>query len=63
MQFSRGFDLAPLKGLYTQDSHYDRKITAGTATVRFALVKGGWWERLIDRPHRFGKQKARFAPG
>ncbi|WP_181120253.1 toprim domain-containing protein [Xanthomonas arboricola] len=63
LQFSRGFDLAPLKGLYTQDSHYDRKIGAGTATVRFALVKGGWWERLIDRPHRFGKQKARFAPG
>ncbi|MGN3937858.1 toprim domain-containing protein [Xanthomonas citri pv. mangiferaeindicae] len=63
LQFSRGFDLAPLKGLYTQDSHYDRKISAGTATVRFALVKGGWWERLIDRPHRFGKQKARFAPG
>ncbi|MBB4755451.1 hypothetical protein FHT15_000106 [Xanthomonas campestris] len=63
LQFSRGFDLAPLEGLYTQDSHYDRKISAGTATVRFALVKGGWWERLIDRPHRFGKQKARFAPG
>ncbi|XBL65260.1 toprim domain-containing protein [Xanthomonas campestris pv. centellae] len=63
LQFSRGFDLAPLKGLYTQDSHYDRKISAGTATVRFALVKGGWWERLIDRSHRFGKQKARFAPG
>ncbi|AZR28942.1 toprim domain-containing protein [Xanthomonas vasicola pv. arecae] len=63
LQFSRGFDLAPLTGLYTQDSHYDRKISAGTATVRFALVKGGWWERLIDRPHRFGKQKARFAPG
>ncbi|WP_372191961.1 toprim domain-containing protein [Xanthomonas axonopodis pv. desmodiigangetici] len=63
LQFSRGFDLAPLKGLYSQDSHYDRKISAGTATVRFALVKGGWWERLIDRPHRFGKQKARFAPG
>ncbi|CEH39913.1 toprim domain-containing protein [Xanthomonas citri] len=63
LQFSRGFDLAPLKGLYPQASHYDRKISAGTATVRFALVKGGWWERLIDRPHRFGKQKARFAPG
>ncbi|MEB2231404.1 toprim domain-containing protein [Xanthomonas campestris pv. campestris] len=63
LQFSRGFDLAPLKGLYTQESHYDRKISAGTATVRFALVKGGWWERLIDRPYRFGKQKARFAPG
>ncbi|WDN14961.1 toprim domain-containing protein [Xanthomonas oryzae] len=63
LQFSRGFDLALLKGLYSQDSHYDRKISAGTATVRFPLVKGGWWERLIDRPHRFGKQKARFAPG
>jgi hypothetical protein len=63
LQFSRGFDLAPLKGLYTQDSHFDRRINAGTATVRFALAKGGWWERLIDRPHRFGKQKARFAPG
>ncbi|MEA0694274.1 toprim domain-containing protein [Xanthomonas campestris pv. campestris] len=63
LQFSRGFDLAPLKGIYSQDSHYDRKISAGTATVRFPLVKGGWWERLIDRPHRFGKQKARFAPG
>ncbi|WP_181142602.1 toprim domain-containing protein [Xanthomonas arboricola] len=63
LQFSRGFDLTPLKGLYSQDSHYDRKISAGTATVRFPLVKGGWWERLIDRPHRFGKQKARFAPG
>ncbi|QSQ38910.1 toprim domain-containing protein [Xanthomonas translucens] len=63
LQFSRGFDLAPLKGLYTQDSYFDRKINAGTATVRFALAKGGWWERLIDRPHRFGKQKARFAPG
>ncbi|MEA9577290.1 toprim domain-containing protein, partial [Xanthomonas campestris] len=63
LQFSRGFDLAPLKGLYSQDSHYDRRISAGTATVRFPLVKGGWWERLIDRPHRFGKQKARFAPG
>ena len=25
--------------------------------------KGGYWERLIDRPQRFGKMKARFAPG
>ncbi|MEN5365590.1 toprim domain-containing protein [Stenotrophomonas sp. TWI273] len=60
---ARGFDLRPLQGLYTQDNYYDRRITAGTATVRFPLAKGGWWERLIDRPHRFGKQKARFAPG
>lgn len=60
---SRGFDLRLLKGLYSQESYYDVKARAGTATVRFALEKGGWWERLIDRPHRFGKQKARFAPG
>ncbi|WP_269792424.1 toprim domain-containing protein [Stenotrophomonas sp. Iso1] len=63
LQTARGFSLASLSGLYAQDSYYDRKIQQGTATVRFALVKGGWWERLIDRPHRFGKQKARFAPG
>ena len=31
--------------------------------MRFALDKGGYWERLIDRPHRFGKMKARFKPG
>ncbi|WP_242875909.1 toprim domain-containing protein, partial [Stenotrophomonas maltophilia] len=49
--------------LYTQEDYYDRAKRQGTATVRFPLVKGGWWERLIDRPHRFGKMKARFAPG
>ncbi|MDV2452671.1 toprim domain-containing protein [Xanthomonas hortorum] len=63
LQSSRGFALAPLRGLYTQETYYDIKIKEATATVRFALDKGGWWERLIDRPHRFGKQKARFAPG
>lgn len=63
LQTARGFDIKPLQGIYTQDDYYDRKLSAGTATVRFALAKGGYWERLIDRPHRFGKQKARFAPG
>lgn len=60
---ARGFSVKPLKGLYTQEDYYDRAKRQGTATVRFPLVKGGWWERLIDRPHRFGKMKARFAPG
>ncbi|AIL09269.1 toprim domain-containing protein [Stenotrophomonas maltophilia] len=59
----RGFNVKPLQGLYTQEDYYDRAKRQGTATVRFPLVKGGWWERLIDRPHRFGKMKARFAPG
>ena len=63
LRFGRGFDLKRLQGLYTQDNYYDRGINQGTATVRFALDKGGHWERLIDRPQRFGKQKARFAPG
>ena len=63
LQYSRGFDLAPLRGLYTQESYHDRTINQGTATVRFPLDKGGYWERLIDRAHRFGKQKARFMPG
>lgn len=59
----RGFSITPLHGLYVQESYYDSSKRQGTATVRFPLVKGGWWERLIDRPHRFGKMKARFAPG
>ncbi len=63
LRTARGFDLTPLKGLYTQEDYFDRTLRAGTATVRFPLAKGGWWERLIDRPHRFGKQKARFAAG
>ncbi|MFC3549433.1 toprim domain-containing protein [Lysobacter cavernae] len=63
LEYNRGFDLKDLRGLYTQETYYDRKLQLGTATVRFALHKGGYWERLIDRPHRFGKQKARFMPG
>ncbi|KAF1019927.1 MAG: hypothetical protein GAK37_03638 [Pseudomonas sp.] len=31
--------------------------------MRLACEKGGYWERLIDRPNRFGKMKARFKPG
>lgn len=57
---ARGFDLARLRGCYTQESYVDRELDASTATVRFALPGGGYWERLIDRPQRFGKKKARF---
>ena len=63
---SRGFELEPIRGLYTQESYYDQKADrgrgAGTATVRFA-VADTWWERLIDRPARFGKKKANFKYG
>lgn len=63
LRFARGFDLDRIRGLYSQESYHDAERGIGSATVRFALPGGGWWERLIDRPQRFGKQKARFAPG
>lgn len=62
----RGFDLERIKGWYTQASFYDPHANggqgAGSATVRFAFGTG-YWERLLDRPERFGKQKAVFQPG
>lgn len=63
LQHARGFDVAKLRGWYTQETYHDAKINAGTATVRFALPNGSWWERLIDKPRRFGPKKARFAYG
>ncbi len=67
---ARGFDLARIRGWYRQESYYDAEADhgrgAGSATVRFALgdvQTGGYWERLIDRPDRFGKKKAVFRPG
>lgn len=66
LQQARGFDLARIQGLYTQEQYFDQRADrgrgAGTATVRFA-VAGTWWERLIDRPARFGKKKANFKYG
>lgn len=59
---ARGFNLDKIAGWYTQDSYYDARIKAGSATVRFALP-GGYWERLIDEPHRFGDKKANFKKG
>ncbi|MGO1068387.1 toprim domain-containing protein [Lysobacter sp. CA199] len=60
---ARGFDLSRLRGLYTQELHRDSELKITTATVRFPLVNGIWWERFIDHAERFGKQKAKFAPG
>lgn len=58
----RGFDLSKIAGWYRQDTYFDREKQIGTATVRFSLP-GGFWERFIDRPERFGKKKARFNYG
>jgi len=58
----RGFDLSLIRGWYTQDTYYDHELEIGSATVRFALG-AGHWERIIDRPQRFGSKKAMFKPG
>ena len=55
----RGFDLMRIRGWYTQEFYHDHTINQGTTTVRFALPNGHW-ERLLDKPQRFGKQKARI---
>jgi hypothetical protein len=63
LEFARGFRHEVIQGWYSQETYFSEDLNAGSATVRFALEKGGYWERLIDRPHRFGKMKARFKPG
>ncbi|WP_288739505.1 toprim domain-containing protein [uncultured Rheinheimera sp.] len=60
LQHGRGFDITPLQGWYTQGSFYCGKRDMGTATVRFQIAPDVYWERFIDRPERFGKQKANF---
>lgn len=63
LQYARGFDLSVVGQSFTQESYYNKELNAGSATVRFALQRGGYWERIIDKAHRFGNMKARFAPG
>ena len=63
MEFARGFRHELIQGWFSQETFFSRDLNEGSTTVRFALEKGGYWERLIDRPHRFGKMKARFKPG
>ncbi|MCZ7018803.1 toprim domain-containing protein, partial [Salmonella enterica] len=63
LSFARGFRTELIEGWYTQESYFDRDLEIGSATVRFPLEHGGYWERLIDKPARFGKMKARFASG
>ncbi len=62
LQHGRGFDLATLKNLYTQETFQNRHKYGdiATATVRFTITNGVQWERFIDRPERFGRQKANF---
>jgi hypothetical protein len=54
----RGFDLLTVRGWYSQDSYYNPDLQQGSTTVRFKMPHG-FWERVLDKPERFGKQKAR----
>ncbi|HGJ5863625.1 MAG TPA: toprim domain-containing protein [Arsenophonus nasoniae] len=57
LQQARGLDIAPLKGLYIESSYHAKGL--GSATVKFALPNGAYWERIIDNPQRFDR-KANF---
>lgn len=60
---ARGLDIAPLKGAYTQELYQDPELRIVSATVRFPMPGGGFWQRLIDQPQRFGDKKATFSYG
>ncbi|MDR1461544.1 MAG: toprim domain-containing protein [Azoarcus sp.] len=59
----RGFDLDKLRAwgvVYRQESYFDREKKEGSAVVRFSIGGDATWERIIDRPERFGARKASF---
>ena len=60
---ARGLDIEPLKGAYTQEVYQDPELRIVSATVRFPMPGGGYWQRLIDQPGRFGDKKATFSYG
>lgn len=58
----RGLDVSAFRGCFTQECYLEEG--KGSATVRFALPNGAWWERIIDRPERFDRKanfRGRFA--
>jgi len=69
----RRLDLSKLAGIYTQEVFQDWETKLTSATVRFQMSYGtdsktaekraGYWERIIDRPQRFGKKKANMPTG
>lgn len=63
LRSARGFNLELIPGTYIQESYYDHEKKIGSATVRFALPNGVYWERIIDQPQRFGGKKAHFNKG
>lgn len=64
LMYQRGFgNLVPLRGTFEQAYYKDHKLGIGSTTVRFPICEGVYWERIIDKPERFGKKKAHFNYG
>lgn len=59
LSYARGLDVKGLKTLYTQENYVDPLTHQGSATIRFKVAQGAFWERLIDKTHRFDR-KANF---
>lgn len=60
LEYVRGFDVGMIGAWFTQENYVSSETGDTSATVRFEMPNGGYWERLIDRASRFGKMKARF---
>lgn len=71
---ARGLNIANLSGAYSQELYQDYNSQQTSATVRFPMPchygegfsqngQLGYWERIIDRPYRFGKKKANMPKG
>lgn len=61
LQHERGLDLRLLRGTYSQELYKDFETGQVGATARFP-IGDSYWERIIDKPGRFGK-KAHFRKG
>jgi hypothetical protein len=62
LEQARGLNVAAISHLFTQENYVDRELGQASATVRFSLPNGGYWERIIDVPERF-KNKAHISYG
>ena len=61
LSMGRGFDLRIIKGWYAQGAYRHPQLDIYSATVKFDLACGAIFQRLIDRPERFGQgEKARI---
>ena len=52
----RGLSIQSLKNSFTQELYHNRELNISSATVRFNLPNGGWWERIIDQADRFPRK-------